>query len=277
MFGAAVRAELRKIGSTKVWWLLLIPVVLVSYLISIIGAAIAQLPDEETLRQLGGTFPSLLGVSLTYSVGFASLCSLCLGITAFAGEVRHRTITTTLLTTRGRGTVLAAKLLAYGLVSCSYGLALSVAATLGGLTAGGWSAFPPIGQFLAVALVGSLVVVLWTLLGVGCGALVPNQAIALVGALLTRLVVERTAGFALPRLGAQSVADVLPSSASATATSRLATDFAVQQAPLRTRANFEDFLPGGGMSWWLSGVVLALWVLVFCLAGWLVSSSRDVR
>lgn len=277
MMGPALRSELRKLVATRLWWLLLIPTVLVTYLISILGAAIAVLPDDETIRELGGRFPSLLGVSVTYSVAFTSLIALCLGITASAGEVRHQTITTTYLTTKGRGTVLGAKMLVHAGLGLGYGVAVMVAATLGGLTVGGWSAFPPAEQFLAVTIVGSVVLVLWTVAGIGIGTLITNQVIALVGALLTRLVVENMASLILHRVGAGAVADLLPSEASSAFTRKLATDFAIEQAPLRTQANVENFLPGGALSWWAGGFVFGLWVLGCCLGGWLLAARRDVR
>ncbi|MGZ4522956.1 MAG: hypothetical protein ACXVXO_05995 [Mycobacteriaceae bacterium] len=272
-----VRSEFRKIISTKAWWALLIPAVVVSYLINLGGAAIAQLPDDETLRQLGGDFPSLLGFSLALSVGFTSLFTMCLGIIGSSGEVRHRTITTTYLTTKGRGTVLVGKMIAYAVIGFAYGIVIVVAATLGGLTAGGSSAFPPVGQFLAVALAGSVTLMLWTVMGVGLGSLVPNQVLVLVGALVTRLVVERIAGLALPRIGARSVADLLPSSASSAFTSRLASDFFTEQTPPRSRADFEDVFAGSGLSWWAGGLVFGVWVLACCVAAWWATKTRDVH
>jgi len=277
MMVSALRAEYRKLAAAKLWWLLLIPTIVVTYLISILGAAIAVLPDDETIRQLGGRFPSLLGVSVTYSVAFTSLLTLCLGITASSGEVRHQTMTTTYLTTKGRGTVLAAKMVVHAGLGLLYGVAVMVTATLGGLTVGGWSAFPPAQQFLAVAIVGTVVLALWTVAGVGVGTLVTNQVSALVGAVLTRLVVENIASLVLHRIRAGAVADVLPSAASSAFSRSLATDFAIGQAPLRTQANFEDFLPGGALSWWAGGLVFALWVLASCLGGWVLAARRDVR
>lgn len=276
MIPPVLRAEFRKLFSTTMWWVLLIPAVIVSYLISLLGASIAEIPDPETLRQLGGAFPSLLGVSLTYSVGFTSLLAMSLGITAFAGEVRHKTVATTFLTTRGRGAVLLAKLAGYGSLGCGYGVAVMVAATLGGLTVGGWSTFPPIGEFLAVAAIGVLVIVLWSLLGVGLGALVPNQLFTIVGAVLVRLVLERLAAMLLSRIGAQWVADLLPSTAASSFTGSLAREFAVGQAPRRTQADFEDLLSSGGMSWWSGGLVFIGWTLACCVAAWWACTVRDV-
>ncbi|MEO9220949.1 MAG: hypothetical protein ABI251_04065 [Mycobacteriaceae bacterium] len=276
MIRLALRAELRKLMSTKLWWILLIPAVLVTYVISVLGAAIARLPDNETLRQLGGRFPSLLGVSVTYSVAFTSLLILCLGINAAAGEFRQRTITTTYLTTRGRGTVLTAKLTVLAALGLGYGIAVTISATLGGLTVGGWSAFPPVEEFLAVTIIGAVVLVLWALVGVGVGTLLTNHVVALLGALAVRVVVENLAGLLLRRVGAEGVADVLPGAASSGAIRGLAINFAIEQAPLRSQANFEDFLPASSISWWASGFVFGLWVLACCLGAWLVAARRDV-
>lgn len=276
MITPALRAELRKLLATKLWWLLLIPTLLVSYLISLAGAAIATLPDDETLRQLGGRFPSLLGVSITYSVAFTSLLTLCLGISAAAGEVRTQTITTTYLTAPGRGTVLTAKLAVYAGLGFAYALVVMAAATLGGLTIGGWTSFPPVEEFLAVAVLGSVVLVLWTVAGVGIGTLVTNQLVALLGALISRLLIETIGGYLLRQVGAGALADVLPSSASNAFTRRLAADFAIGQAPLRTQANFEDLLSGSSLSWWAGGLVFGVWVLACCLGAWWVAERRDV-
>lgn len=277
MNASVLRAEFRKLRASPTWWALLLPAVVVTYLISLLGASISELPDSETLRQLGGAFPSLLGVSLTYSVGFTSLLVMSMGIAAFAGEVRRKILATTYLTSGARGGVLLAKLTAYGCLGGVYGIAIMGAATLGGLTIGGWSAFPPINQFLSVAAVGVVVVVLWSLFGVGLGALLPYPVFTIAGAVLVRLAVERLAGGALSRLDNQWLADLLPSTAATSFTSRLAGGFAAGQAPRRTRANFEDLLVSGGMSWWTAGLVFAGWTLACCLAAWWVCRVRDVN
>src|SRR5690606_34448126 len=101
---APVRAEVRKVASTKLWWGLLVPVTLLSSMINLFGGVFtAAFPESERL-------PLLLG-SLAYALGFTGVFAAVHGVVAAAGEFRHRTITTTYLTTRGRAPVLLAKML----------------------------------------------------------------------------------------------------------------------------------------------------------------------
>ncbi|OLT06441.1 hypothetical protein BJF90_16785 [Pseudonocardia sp. CNS-004] len=91
---APVRAEFRKVASTKLWWALLIPVALLSSMINLFGGVFTAAFPEEQL-------PLLLG-SIAYALGMTSVFAAVHGLVAAAGEYRHRTITTTYLTTRGR-------------------------------------------------------------------------------------------------------------------------------------------------------------------------------
>ena len=91
---AQVRAELRKVRSTKLWWALLIPVALLSTLVNLFsGVFTSSIPDER--------LPLLLG-SLAYALVLAGVFAAVHGVAAAAGEHRHRTITTTYLTSRPR-------------------------------------------------------------------------------------------------------------------------------------------------------------------------------
>lgn len=101
-----LRAELRKIFSTRLWWGLLIPVAVLSMLLGVfgglVGAGLGAPPggDEQV--------PIVLA-SVAYALATTTVFAALHGIVATAGEFRHRTITTTYLSARGRGTVLAVK------------------------------------------------------------------------------------------------------------------------------------------------------------------------
>lgn len=270
-----LRAELRKTTSTKVWWALLVPAVLVALLVSLGGSALAGLPSEEDLESIGGAVPPVLGLTYAVSVGFASIFVLSLGIIGTAGENRHRTITTTYLTAPGRGHVLGAKLAVHAGLGALYGVAVLLASLLGGVLGGGSAVFPPALQLLGTAVLGVLALVLWALLGVGIGALVSNQVVALVGALVGTLVVEAVVSAVLTAQGAQDAARFLPSAASSELVQSTALRGFAAALPRSSAAG--DLLAGTtGGTWWVGGLVLAAWAGAFAAAGWLVTRERDV-
>lgn len=277
MTGNLVKAELRKILSTKVWWGLLIPAALLGFVINLAGSALAGLPSETDLADVGGTLPPVLGITLAVSLGFTSVFSLCLGITATAGEHRHQTITTTYLTAPGRGRVLGAKMLAFSGIGAVYALVIVVVAIIGGLIGNGTSQLAQPLDLLLVALVGVASLAMWTLIGIGLGSLISNQVVALVGAVVTKVVVENILGLVLVINGAEEVAAVLPTTASGTFTDALAIDLFTASLPAGSPAGLVVFLDDASLfPWWVGGLVLASWVALFALAGWLVSRTRDV-
>ena len=119
--------------------------------------------------------------------------ALPLGILGMAGEFRHQTVTQTFLVTPDRGRVAAAKLVAYPLAGIA--LALTIVAFTAAVAAG-WLAAKGITPSLLDARLGRvllgamLAAGLCGLVGVGVGALVRNQAAALVGVAVWVLVVE---------------------------------------------------------------------------------------
>lgn len=80
--------------------------------------------------------------------GVMSLLTLVFGITAVAGEYRHKTITDTSLATPRRGRVIAAKFAVYAAVGAVFGLMLAITAVIA--TALAWIA-------LVEGLIGELI------------------------------------------------------------------------------------------------------------------------
>ena len=185
-----VRAEFRKLFSTKLWlWMLITSLGLTALFVSLTIAFDGQddgpgafgLVTAEGQRNLFAT------------AGFAGVLSLVLGTIGITGEFRHQTITPTFLTSPHRGRVVLAKLLTYAIVGlglAAAGLALTLAISLPwvsakdidlSLTANG---IP--GTMLGV-VVGTTV---YGLVGVGIGALVRNQIAAVVGSLVFLFILE---------------------------------------------------------------------------------------
>jgi ABC-type transport system involved in multi-copper enzyme maturation permease subunit len=266
---AAVRAELRKVTSTRLWWGLLVPVALLSVVINLFGGAFtAAFPETDRL-------PLLLG-SLGYALGLTSLFAAVQGVVAAAGEHRHRTITTTYLTTAGRGPVLLAKMLVSAAVGACYAAATVLVGVLAGLAAD--AAFPVPGPLLATAAIGTVVAALWGALGAAFGTAVSNQVSALVALLLHLMVGELLVGALLGSAEAPAVralSSYLPGNAG---------EVAVYHVPAREIAGPEtgpqvvEILAAvtDPPPWPVALLVLATWTAAVAAVGWVVGARRDI-
>jgi ABC-2 type transport system permease protein len=170
-----IRAEARKLRSTRTFWMITLGVLL------LIAGAVAAVSAASSFTP--GDQPALQVLALA---GIVQTIALILGVLAVTSEFRYGTITAVLLITPRRTPLLAAKLitltatgLALGLVAFgeAAAIALSIlasrhvpsqvdAATVARIIAGG---------AIAAALAAAL--------GVGIGAVVRNQ----VGAIITAL------------------------------------------------------------------------------------------
>ncbi|MGY2002397.1 ABC transporter permease [Blastococcus sp. SYSU DS1024] len=188
---ALVRAEWTKLFTTRVWIGLLVGACVLAGGFTALFTALAGVEQQGQ--------PGLPAVGtpayeeLIFSVGAnASVLLLILGIIGMTQEYRHRTATPTFLTTPHRGRVVGAKLLAYALVAVPFALVvLAVNVLVAVVYAGARGATPSLtGDNLRTIALSGLVLVLFTVIGVGVGALLRNQVGAIVGALVYLYVVE---------------------------------------------------------------------------------------
>lgn len=182
-----IHAELFRLRTTRTTWALLLGT------LALVGLVLFPALD----RAGTGSHPSLGTPHSLQTILAAPRSALyfavLLGILAFAGEYRHRTITSTFLATPRRGRVVLAKLVAYGLAGLGFG-AVVVAAAYGAAYAWHRARAVPLDLLQAdVVRTGSGLAVataLFAMIGVGVGALVRNQAIAMVGAIVWLQIVE---------------------------------------------------------------------------------------
>jgi ABC-2 type transport system permease protein len=153
------------------------------------------------------------GVGPESSEGFRNVLSaassggvlvLLIGIIAIAGEFRHNTITSTFLITPDRKRVIAAKLATTTLL----GVALGIVASLLSLAiALPWLASRDVtlaghGADIALVLLGGIAATaVSAVVGVGFGALVTNQTLAITAALVWSFVVDAILVSLLPGVG----------------------------------------------------------------------------
>jgi ABC-type transport system involved in multi-copper enzyme maturation permease subunit len=190
---ALVQAELRKLFTTRLWWIMLLVMIL------LVGVNLGFVIGFAGVSQNGG--PGIPArdtpqfAQIAWGAGSASsIFVMILGAVMMTSEYRYQTVTGTFLGTPRRGRVIAAKLLAGVLVGALFGLVVlffeAVTVTPAVLLSGGSlslsaSRIPQISiGILATAA-------LYALFGIGLGALVRNQIAAIVGAVAWTYVIEQ--------------------------------------------------------------------------------------
>ena len=267
----ATRAESTKQITTSMWWILAI--VLVAY-IGFTTAILAFVFSASASGSLPGNAPQVPteGLAATlYSTATAVgyVFPLLIGTLMVTTEFRHKTLTPTFLATPKRGAVLWAKILVgigLGVVFGVVGVLSSVIPGAALLAAYGIDTGFSSGDTWALFGRMILAFVLWVLIGIGVGALVRNQVAAIVGVLVFTQFLEpigRTvAGFVE---GLTGFTRFLPGAAS---------DALVGASLFTTAA---PGLPAEEpLVWWVGGLVLLGYALVFLGLGHLLSWRRDV-
>ncbi len=262
MTGGLVRSELRKIGSTRLWWGLLIGAVVYTLVQAAANAAFAGVDPGAGQAATAGldSDEAIRTVYASSAFSGAYIFAMILGITGMTGEYRYQTITPTLLATPRRVRVVLGKMAAHLVTGIGFGLVSLVGAlVVGGIVVaargfglgygadGLWSS-----AALAVVAVG-----LWTLLGIGIGTLIRNQVAAVLVAVFVTFLVEPLATFVLASNDLDEIVKWLPTNASAALTS-----------PGDTLL---DYLP-----WWAGGLVLVGYAVLLAGLGVLLSVRRDV-
>lgn len=248
-----IAAEFRKLFSTRLWlWMLLLAL----YLTAVFVMIAIEYGDEAGNSQAALSSPegqrTVLAVA---AVGAAPMIAVLAAI-GMTGEFRHKTATSTFLTTSRRHLVILAKMITYPLVGIVYALlslAGAAAIAVPWLSSKGIEMSP--GSGLTGVLVGVVVsVALYGVLGVALGALIREQVATVVAVLLYSVLVESLLA-RLPALG--DVAPYLPGVA--------------QRAFAQVYQWDVDFLQP-----WQGGVVLAVYAALLAGAGVLLMNRRDV-
>ncbi len=187
---ALLQAELIKLRTTRTFLALAGVAVGTSLLLVILVSLLAE-PTADTV----------LGDVFTFDT--TGLFILILAVVGISGEWRHRTITSSLLAAPDRLRFLAAKTVAFAVAGLALSLAISLAVSIAGyaiLTARDLPK-PELGELAAQIGRNGIVAMLLGALGVGLGALVRNQVVAIVGVLVIVLVVEPTVLALRPDVG----------------------------------------------------------------------------
>jgi ABC-2 type transport system permease protein len=260
-----VRAEVLKLLSTRLWWGLLIGVVLTSVGLALLTALVAGTnADGDATGAPLLADPGTLRSTYTAGLNLAYLFALSLGVMAMAGEYRHQTMSATVLAVPRRWKVVVAKVLALVVIGAGYGVVTVAASFVAGapvLAARGADVWRSDANIPRALLLAVLAVALWTLIGLGVGTLIKNQVVALLVAIGVAWIVEPILGFALNQFDLGEIARFLPTSAtSAVADPALATGDASVTL----------------LSWWAGALVLLGYAAVSAGLGTAFTLRRDI-
>ena len=185
---ALVRAEWTKLFTTRTWLGMLLGACALAGGFAALFSGLAGQDGDDGIPPLDD--PDF--AELVFSVAAqANVFLLILGIIGMTQEYRHRTATPTFLTTPRRGRVISAKMLAYAAVAVPMALLVLVVNVVVVLIyAGARGHAPSVADNLRTLGASGLVLVVFTVIGVGLGALVRSQVGAIVGALVYLNVIE---------------------------------------------------------------------------------------
>jgi ABC-2 type transport system permease protein len=245
-----VRAEFVKLRTTQVWfWLLLAAVAVTTLLL------VAQLAPHDGVTNDDDVYNVFTSSGTAYVVVFV------LGVLGVTTEYRYQTITPTVLTTPSRWTLVTAKMIAYALLGAIYALICVIVQLAVALP---WLSTKHIHVSLTenhipAALLGVfLVVALFGIVGLGIGALLRNQIVAVSVGVIFLLVIQNVL-VAIP--GVKYAFPYLPGGA-------VASIFTVVGS---RDANGATLLsPAGGV------IVLVLWAFVPAILGAMFTLNRDI-
>jgi ABC-type transport system involved in multi-copper enzyme maturation permease subunit len=259
----AIHSEFRKFFSTRMWWVLLICMVVYTAF----GAAImaAMIDAMEGIAAGMITAPSSV---YTVAAAMAYVFPTIIGTMSVTGEYRHQTITPTFLAEPRRAIVLGAKMIG----SAPMGLAFGVVGGLTSLGVGGGllallgedTHFDDPLSYRNLAL-GAVALMLWTMIGVGLGALLRNQVAAIVVLLVFNQLVEPLARAALMATDHADIAKFFPGAAG--------------EALAGSGGGFFGIggeVGLGEMPPWAGGLVMVAYAVIFALVGYAVTTRRDV-
>jgi len=182
---------------------------------------------------------------------------------SIGSEYRHKTITSTFLSTPKRVRVMVAKVTSLLGIGVFYGLVFLLGSVgVGGATIAikGFSPFPEAGPIARALALSLLVLGLWSLLGLGAGILIPNQVAAILIAVGAAWIVEPLAGILLSLVSwGKDVVPYMPSQATSAMVGQINTSSSTHL-----------------LSWWAGALVLVAYAAVLAGIGSILTVRRDV-
>ena len=194
-----LQAELIKLRTTRTFVALTAVAIGTSLLITVLVSVLSE-PTEETV------------LTDVYASDTSSLFILVLAVIGISGEWRHHTITSSLLAAPERLRFLAAKTLAFAIAGLILSLAISISIAIVGsiILSARDLPLPDAGDVVAQWARNGLIALLLGAFGVGIGALIRNQVVAIVGLLVVAFAIEPLLVNLVPDVGRFAPLSALP-------------------------------------------------------------------
>ncbi len=263
-----VRSEFRKFLTTRLWWIMALSLFgYMAFMAATLGFALNFDPEMAGASE-GMAAPSARDIATsvyTLAPAFGYVFPLIVGAISVTAEFRHQTITPTFLAEPRRSTVMSAKMLAalpVGLVIGILGTVATWVVGAGTIAIMGGETFAFSTETLRVVALSTLTLAIWTMVGVGFGAVVPNQIGSIIIVLAFTQFVEPIARMALSQVEKLAgIAKFLPGAAG---------------EALAGGSFYGTISPMGMLSWWQGGLVLLAYAVVFGLVGLATTFRKDV-
>jgi ABC-2 type transport system permease protein len=259
-----LRAEFRRISTTKLWWIVLICIFVLSAGYAALPAAVALLQSRAGVASSPFTDPGIIRSIYNGGNVLSRILAMVVGIVAVGSDYRYGTLAASYLATPRRVRLLLGKAEAllifgviYGITSVAAGMLVSVPFVL---AQGGTFLLDEPATWRSLIL-GVCSIALWTLIGMGIGILIKNMLVALVVGILLGFLVEPVVSIVFFLKRWDQLLNLMPSGATNA------------MLEITSPVLFAGHDP---TPWWLAAMVLGAWCLLPALAGALSAVRRDI-
>jgi ABC-2 type transport system permease protein len=200
---ALLKAEVIKLRTTRTFIALAAVAIGLGLLLTALTALIGESSKEDVLTDV-------------FANDTSSFFILVLAVVGISGEWRHRTITSSLLAAPDRLRFLAAKTVAFSVVGVVLSLFISLSVAALGFTILEIRDLPTpdAAELIELTVRCAVLAALLGAFGVGIGAIVRNQVVAVVGILAATFMLEPIVLAVLPEAGRYGPLVALPTAAS---------------------------------------------------------------
>lgn len=259
-----LRAELRRIATTKLWWIVLICIFVLSAGYAALPAAVALLQSRSGVASSPFADPGIIRSIYNGGNVLSRILAMVVGIVAIGSEYRYGTVASSYLAMPRRVRMLLGKAGAllifgviYGIVSVAAGILVAIPFVI---ASNGSLLFDQPAIWRSIIL-GVCSIALWTMIGMGIGILIKNMLVALLVGIILGFLVEPVVSVVFFVNRWDQLLNLMPTGA---------TNAMLQiTSPVLFAAQHPT-------PWWLAGLILTAWCLLPALVGMLSAVRRDV-